>query len=281
MGSFALYIVSLASALTAGYFISPLSQGMSAQPFAPHLITSTEATELQKLNQPRYGTHPDYLAAIKELETIFSDKEGRVSTDKEDLEAHGISDWSYHEAKMPTVVVWAESTDEVKKVVDIARKYKVPITPFSGGTSLEGHFSSPYGGISLDLSLMDKVLHVSEADGDCIVQSGVKWEDVNAYLADKGIKMFFPLDPGPGATIGGMVGTGCSGTNAVRYGTAKAEWFLNLVRYTRPSATPLANMLTYRRSFCLRAKSSKRVSVLASLAPDGTRLSCLSVQKVL
>jgi D-lactate dehydrogenase (cytochrome) len=76
---------------------------------------------------------------------------------------------------------------------------------------------------------MDKILRISEADGDVTVQPGVKWEDLNAHLKEKGIPLFFPLDPGPGATIGGMCGTGCSGTNAVRYGTAKAEWFLNLV----------------------------------------------------
>lgn len=81
---------------------------------------------------------------------------------------------------------------------------------------------------------MDKVIEVSTADGDARVQAGVKWEDLNAHLANQGIELFFPLDPGPGATIGGMAGTGCSGTNAVRYGTAKAEWFLNLVRRTLP-----------------------------------------------
>lgn len=79
------------------------------------------------------------------------------------------------------------------------------------------------------MSMMDKILRVSEVDGDVILQPGVKWEDLNAHLAEEKIPLFFPLDPGPGATIGGMVGTGCSGTNAVRYGTAKAEWFLNLV----------------------------------------------------
>lgn len=83
----------------------------------------------------------------------------------------------------------------------------------------------------MDLSMMDKILRVSEADGDVIVQPGVKWEDLNSYLAEKRIPLFFPLDPGPGATIGGMAATGCSGTNAVRYGTAKAEWFLNLVSH--------------------------------------------------
>lgn len=76
---------------------------------------------------------------------------------------------------------------------------------------------------------MDKILRLSVPDGDITVQPGVKWEDLNLYLKNKGVPLFFPLDPGPGATIGGMCGTGCSGTNAVRYGTAKAEWFLNLV----------------------------------------------------
>jgi D-lactate dehydrogenase (cytochrome) len=87
--------------------------------------------------------------------------------------------------------------------------------------------------------MMDKVLRISEADGDCTVQPGVKWEDLNKHLAEKGIKLFFPLDPGPGATIGGMAGTGCSGTNAVRYGTAKAEWFLNLVSSDRCCLSPI------------------------------------------
>jgi len=76
---------------------------------------------------------------------------------------------------------------------------------------------------------MNKILRLSVPDGDITVQPGVKWEDLNAHLKDLGVPLFFPLDPGPGATIGGMCGTGCSGTNAVRYGTAKAEWFLNLV----------------------------------------------------
>ena len=80
------------------------------------------------------------------------------------------------------------------------------------------------------MSNMDKIIEISEADGDARVQTGVKWEDLNRHLEEKGVPLFFPLDPGPGATIGGMAGTGCSGTNAVRYGTAKAEWFLNLVR---------------------------------------------------
>jgi D-lactate dehydrogenase (cytochrome) len=89
---------------------------------------------------------------------------------------------------------------------------------------------------------MDKIIRVSEKDGDAVVQAGVKWEDLNAHLGKEGVPLFFPLDPGPGATIGGMAGTGCSGTNAVRYGTAKAEWFLNLV-----GLTPLPHLICLDR----------------------------------
>lgn len=108
------------------------------------LIDSAKAKEYQLANQPTYGSTKDYLAAINEITELFkrSGKEEKVSTDESDLESHGISDWSYHEEKRPTVVVWVESTEEVQEVVKIATKYRVPITPFSGGTSLEGHFSS-------------------------------------------------------------------------------------------------------------------------------------------
>ncbi|WVO12420.1 hypothetical protein L204_100019 [Cryptococcus depauperatus] len=220
------YSLSLALFAGAGYLVG----STSSLPSPTTLQLSTQAIRHQEANQPSYGSHQDYLAAIKELKASWEKrgKADKVSTDNEDLETHGISDWSYHPAKKPTVVVWVESTEEVQEVVKLAHKYKIPITPFSGGTSLEGHFSSPFGGISIDLSILDKVLEVSEKDGEAHVQAGVKWEDLNAFLREKGIPLFFPLDPGPGATIGGMVGTGCSGTNAVRYGTAKAEWFLNL-----------------------------------------------------
>lgn len=101
---------------------------------------------------------------------------------------------------------------------------------------IHGSSSALLSRIMLSLSLEPKLIDASlsslscpaEADGDMVVQPGIGWQDVNAHLASLGIKMFFPLDPGPGASIGGMAACGCSGTNAVRYGTAKAEWFLNL-----------------------------------------------------
>ncbi|EPQ50481.1 hypothetical protein GLOTRDRAFT_82265 [Gloeophyllum trabeum ATCC 11539] len=104
----------------------------------------------------------------------------------------------------------------------------MPITAYSGGTSLEGQFrSSPVGGICIDMGGMNKILEIHEEDSDLVCQPGAGWMDINDTLKEKGLQLFFPLDPAPSATIGGMLSNGCSGTNAVRYGTAKAEWFLN------------------------------------------------------
>ncbi|KIK50778.1 hypothetical protein GYMLUDRAFT_209035 [Collybiopsis luxurians FD-317 M1] len=112
----------------------------------------------------------------------------------------------------------------------ISKKYRMPCVVYSGATSLEGQFSGvrvDSGSICLDMSRMNQILEIHEADSDLVCQPGACWTDINDTLSDKGIPLFFPLDPAPTATIGGMLSTGCSGTNAVRYGTGKAEWFLN------------------------------------------------------
>jgi D-lactate dehydrogenase (cytochrome) len=139
----ALYLLSLLGALGAGYALNLVID--TPKPNIQYtLIDSAKAKAHQLANQPTYGSHKDYLAAINDIEAYFKSKgkEDKVSTDESDLESHGISDWSYHEEKRPTVVVWVESTEDVQEIVRIATKYRVPITPFSGGTSLEGHFSS-------------------------------------------------------------------------------------------------------------------------------------------
>lgn len=132
--------------LGTGYYISQATSARAAldTPRITTLIPSKVAIEEQEANQPSYGDIHAYLALIEDLKRLWESKGkvDRVSTDKEDLETHGVSDWSYHEAKRPTVVVWAETTEEVQEIVLLARKHRVPITPFSGGTSLEGHFSS-------------------------------------------------------------------------------------------------------------------------------------------
>lgn len=126
-----------------GYAVAALLYSRPAA-LSTQLLPSEVAIELQDKFQPRYGSAADYRAAIDEIRNLWTvrGKGDRVSTDPSDLTSHGISDWSYHEAELPTVVVWAETTAEVQDLVRIANKYKVPITPFSGGTSLEGHFAS-------------------------------------------------------------------------------------------------------------------------------------------
>ncbi|KAF8078075.1 FAD-linked oxidase-like protein [Lyophyllum atratum] len=176
----------------------------------------------------KYASADEIKLAIDELRTALPGVNA-VATDPDTLKTYGFSENSYHPVSPHSVVVRPTCTSDVVKIVNISRKYRMPITPYSGATSLEGHTSGyKSGSICLDMSGMDKILQVNEADSDLVCQSGARWEDINAVLKAKDIPLFFPLDPGPGATIGGMIGTGCSGTNAVRYGTARAEWFLNL-----------------------------------------------------
>ncbi|KAF8120937.1 FAD-linked oxidase-like protein [Boletus edulis] len=140
-----------------------------------------------------YGSPDDVEEAIKELGHAFPGQH-RVQTNKDSLERYGSSENSYHPSSSHSVIVQVKST---KDVVNTSREYRVPLVPYSGATSLEGHYSG--------------------------------------------------LDPGPGATIGGMIGTGCSGTNAVRYGTAKAEWFLN-VTVVLPSGKVIKTRQRARKS---------------------------------
>lgn len=175
-----------------------------------------------------YASSDEVQRAIDELREALPGN-NRVVTDANALRTYGFSENSYHPSAPHAVVVRPMSTEDVVRVVDIARRYRVPITAYSGATSLEGHFAGfDSRSICLDMSGMDQILNINVGDGDLTCQSGARWEDINQTLKDKNIPLFFPLDPGPGATIGGMVGTGCSGTNAVRYGTARSEWFLNL-----------------------------------------------------
>ena len=107
----------------------------------------------------------------------------------------------------------------------VCHKRRIPIVPYSGGTSLEGHFAAPRGGLSIDFSRMDKLLALHADDLDVVVQPALGWETLNDELSQHGL--FFPPDPGPGAQIGGMIGTGCSGTNAYRHGTMR-DWVISL-----------------------------------------------------
>jgi D-lactate dehydrogenase (cytochrome) len=154
-------------------------------------------------------------SVLSELKALLGD---RVSTSAAVREHHG-KDESYFPYALPDAVVFAHSTEEVRDIVNICRRHRVPMIPFGVGTSLEGHILAIQGGVSIDLSQMNKVLAVHEEDLDAVVQAGVTRKQLNEYIKHTGL--FFPVDPGADATLGGMASTRASGTNAVRYGTMR------------------------------------------------------------
>ncbi|AHM05362.1 D-Lactate dehydrogenase, cytochrome c-dependent [Roseibacterium elongatum DSM 19469] len=142
----------------------------------------------------------------------------RVETGQALREQHGhTTTWLRNQP--PDAVIFPTSTEDVQEIVRTCAAYRVPIIPFGTGTSLEGHVNAPAGGICLDMSRMDRILAVHPEDMDVVLQPGVTRKALNTHLRDTGL--FFPVDPGADASLGGMAATSASGTNAVRYGTMK------------------------------------------------------------
>jgi len=154
-------------------------------------------------------------AAIGALAARFGN---RLVTSQAVREQHGnILTWIANQP--PDAVVFPQSTDDVQDAVRICVEHKMPVVPFGTGTSLEGHINAPFGGVTIDFRDMNRILAVHAEDLDCVVEPGVTRKQLNEYLRDQGL--FFPIDPGADASIGGMSATRASGTNAVRYGTMK------------------------------------------------------------
>lgn len=206
-------------AIGAGYYAG--SQTPASLPEDSTVPIHKAAEEL------KHDTSPGNLqAAWADFKAIVGEE--NISTNEIDLKSHSGSEWSSYPSlpgDVPFAIVKPGTTEEVSAIMKVCHQRRIPVTPYSGGTSLEGHFAATRGGICIDFSRMDRIIKLNRDDLDVIVQPAVGWEALNEELGEHGL--FFPPDPGPGAQIGGMVGTGCSGTNAYRYGTMR-DWVLSL-----------------------------------------------------
>jgi D-lactate dehydrogenase (cytochrome) len=157
--------------------------------------------------------------AIKSVVAALAAKFGnRLVTSQAVREQHAnTTTWIANEP--PDAVVFPQAAGDVQDVVRICAAHRMPVIPFGTGTSLEGHINAPHGGVSIDFRDMNRVLAVNAQDLDCVIEPGITRKQLNEHLRDQGL--FFPLDPGADASLGGMAATRCSGTNAVRYGTMK------------------------------------------------------------
>lgn len=203
-------------------------------------LSQSRPQQSQQSQQPQYPPYADknvMLSALAELTTALlesspgvqrklEDVEDIVSTDVDDIERHSYSSWSTtNSAVKPVAVLYPQCTEDVVAIAKICTRLRIPMVPYGAGSSVEGSFSAPHSGYTIDFSRMDKILEVHAEDLDVVVQPGVNWVNLNDKL--KPLGLFLPLDPSPTALIGGMIATNCSGPNAMKYGTMK-DWVMNV-----------------------------------------------------
>ncbi|KAK2042005.1 glycolate oxidase [Colletotrichum somersetense] len=200
--------------LLAGYLLGRSAAAASAP----------TATSRSKLSQVDFADRKEMLRAADEISEALG--KDAVSFDEDEIELHGHSDWATSNSSgRPVAIVYPRTTEDVSQIAKICNRHSVPMVPYGAGSSIEGSFSSPYSGICIDFVHMDKIIAFHPDDMDVVVQPGVNWVTLNRTIQDSGL--FLPLDPSPTATVGGMVSTNCSGTNAFRYGTMK-DWVVSL-----------------------------------------------------
>ncbi|MBU2166810.1 MAG: FAD-binding protein [Alphaproteobacteria bacterium] len=194
------------------------------------------------MNAPSFASGPTGLKLdlVDSLRALFGD---RLNLTEAIRAQHGASE-SHFATVLPDAVVFPRSTEEVVALVKACVAHDTPIIPYGAGTSIEGNTTPVRGGVTVDLSQMDAILEVNADDFDCTVQAGVRREQLNEHLRDVGL--FFPIDPGANATIGGMASTRASGTNAVRYGTMR-EAILSL-RVVTPDGRDIRTSRRARKS---------------------------------
>jgi D-lactate dehydrogenase (cytochrome) len=170
------------------------------------------------LTRPKTGAADNESAVKAALAALASRFGNRLVTSQAVREQHA-NVFTWIENQPPDAVVFPQSVEDVQDTVRICAAHRTPIIPFGTGTSLEGHVNAPNGGVSIDFRDMNNVLAVHAEDLDCVVEPGITRKTLNEHLRDQGL--FFPIDPGADASLGGMAATRASGTNAVRYGTMK------------------------------------------------------------
>jgi len=172
------------------------------------------AMDISVITFPDFKTqYPEAFSAFQKYGKRFSVKEKKLNNFRK--QPMGLA------RSRPQAVFWAQSTEEVSEVLKVCNEYKIPVVPWCAGTSLENNIEAIHGGLVLNTGRMRKILRCNVDDMDCVVQPGVNWQALNKAVAKHGL--FFGSDPGGGGCIGGMVGTCCSGTNAVKYGTMKNQ----------------------------------------------------------
>lgn len=177
-------------------------------------------SKLQDMVPPKYGTEGDLHQVIEECSKFLNEEQ--ISHDGKELLLHSDTYFNSHHpepGQIAKYILLPSSTEEVSKIMKLCHKFRIPVVPTSGMTSLEGHFIPVRGGICIDFSRMNQILELHKEDLDVVVQPGVGWEELDDYLSDFGL--IGGVDPGPGAQIGGCIANSCSGTKALKTGTMK------------------------------------------------------------